>query len=1437
MIVKLLKSRSFGNSTREFLGHFPVLPLYSESTNNKVDLIPTMQGPLDTGIDSNTSSDSTDTQLSLDKSFTTIFLVFFVFLALVLVAHSWRQWNEAERTYQVDMTRTVDGFVAQASITAKASIHVNQVFSNIHKEELVNLVKQQDSDAQYDLRQAMNKTFFNLTGYMLVNTEGDLLFLDGPLLSENESRLIKESTKNHSNNSRFFAHHYGDNGGFYSISWFEHQGETFGLIIRRPYNKFSAIIYNGGFLGYELALYDQELKKVIITEQKYHSENSAFELKRVADKIAYRRNISASPWELLAIKKTDYLYDVLLQSLIPSVMTLVMFLAIATTLKFYLRSINRKQLREVRARRQIEQRAEKSLMSIDEAVISTDYNKVITYTNPKANLMFSRLGYQHVIGAPLTDLWPDDNSLWAKDLSIKELEYLQEEQRELHLTIQNEEFIIEQSYNLLYEKGKVSGVVWLLRDVTDEVLNRRALEESRSRYKAIFDEAAIAHCVLVLPDDSLHGFGQVRIVNANDAAIELFHAEDQQHLIHAFPQLMSQQVSSLQKNIEETLKAGKSWSEFELKVTDFLGKDIVLWVNISLHAGGNRNALITFIDITEKDKATAELSQREQFWAKIMDEIVDMVYVLSLDEKLLPEIEYRNKSMNKLFGLPEPSSPNVMDWNIEFHPDDQAKLLTLIKATRRLQQGDTVIEICRVKDGHGNWRTIRFTNTAFDHDNNGLVCRYISSVRDVTEEIEDQLILVENERRYRLLAENVNDVIWSVDTELNFTFISASVYSMLGYTPDEIYRGAVNGVFTRGDLKKLNHRLRLALKNAAQSSRETGDAIFKMDMTAACKGGQELIIEVQASYLWDENKQLEGIFGVGRNVTEARQIERELLLAGQVFENSTEAILVTDNKGYVINANPAFFEASQFTLDEIRGLRPDDIINPKFHGNDFYAEVGQGVLQDSYWQGEVHYLRKNGEERVSWTGISATRSRNGKVQNLIIIVSDITERKVIERRIHKLAYFDPLTGLPNRSQMHERLEQMVTAARQNNTHIAVLFLDLDRFKPINDSMGHPAGDRVLKEVATRLQNCIKRQDLVSRMSGDEFTIALADQKSPDSAANTAVKVGERILHALQQPFFIEQRELFLTGSIGIAIFPHDGQTVTELLKNSDMAMYHAKDDGRNNVQFFDEHMNKKAVELLEMENDLRYAIERNELELYYQPQYAAADCRMQGVEALLRWHHGNKGMVAPGHFIPIIEDTGLIIPIGEWVLRQACNDMAKWQKQGLAIDRIAINVSARQFKQPGFIDLVQEVIKESGIDPNQLELELTESILIDDLELTLQVLTRLRAMGVRMAIDDFGTGYSSLNYLKQFPVDTLKIDQSFIRSLPTNSDDAQITRTIISMAHNLGLGVIAEGVETEAQLEFLQQTQCEEVQGFFFSKPVPAAQLIEYVNNRATNNT
>ncbi len=380
-------------------------------------------------------------------------------------------------------------------------------------------------------------------------------------------------------------------------------------------------------------------------------------------------------------------------------------------------------------------------------------------------------------------------------------------------------------------------------------------------------------------------------------------------------------------------------------------------------------------------------------------------------------------------------------------------------------------------------------------------------------------------------------------------------------------------------------------------------------------------------------------------------------------------------------------------------------------------------------------------------------------------------------------------------------------------------------------MGHPAGDDVLQQVAGRLRNCVKQRDLVCRMGGDEFTIAIADQLSHKAAEDTSVIIAERILEALHQPFSLNQREVFISASIGIAIFPNDGGSVTELLKNADMAMYHAKDMGRDNLQFFTSSMNRKAVQLLELENDLRHALARDEMELFFQPQYQASSGGMVGAEALLRWNHHTRGMLSPGLFVPIIEDTGLIVPIGQWVLEEACRKFMEWREQGIALQRIAVNVSARQFRNDDFLSVVKDIIFRTGIRPEQLELELTESILMEDVESAMEVLQGLRTMGVRTAIDDFGTGYSSLNYLKQFPVDTLKIDRSFIQNLPENADDAQISRTIIAMGHNLGMGIIAEGVETADQLAFLQAASCEEVQGFYFSRPVAESDFIGLIKS------
>jgi len=453
---------------------------------------------------------------------------------------------------------------------------------------------------------------------------------------------------------------------------------------------------------------------------------------------------------------------------------------------------------------------------------------------------------------------------------------------------------------------------------------------------------------------------------------------------------------------------------------------------------------------------------------------------------------------------------------------------------------------------------------------------------------------------------------------------------------------------------------------------------------------------------------------------------------------------------------------------------------------------------------------------------------------VISIVRDVTLQNKNEEKIRRLAYFDTLTGMPNRQHLIERIDRELVAARRTDRQLALLFLDLDGFKRINDTLGHGAGDFLLQSVAKRLKEKLRASDVVARvgsdetgvhfarLGGDEFTIVLPDIDD----AETAQRVAERVQAILKLPFPVDGEAISVTASIGIAIFPHDGGDAAALLKHADTAMYHAKDKGRNNCQLYRKTLTSKAIERLSVENDLRLALDRDEFRLVYQPQVLAADGRIIGMEALIRWAHPARGPVSPAGFIPVAEESGLIVPIGEWVIRAACRQASAWQRAGVATPRIAVNLSARQLRAPDFTSTVSAIITSTGISAQSLELELTESVLMEHDAQQLRSLHELREMGVRFSIDDFGTGYSSMAYVKRFPIGMLKIDQSFVRGLPDNANDAGITTAIIAMARSLALDVIAEGVETREQREFLRDAQCPKLQGYLFSPPVAADTMV-----------
>ena len=597
------------------------------------------------------------------------------------------------------------------------------------------------------------------------------------------------------------------------------------------------------------------------------------------------------------------------------------------------------------------------------------------------------------------------------------------------------------------------------------------------------------------------------------------------------------------------------------------------------------------------------------------------------------------------------------------------------------------------------------------------------------------------------------------------------------------------------------------------------------EMQIVTADGDIVDVEISTNVIETAGRQrlIQGVF---RNITQRKLTEAQLSLAARVFESSQEAIIITDARAVIISVNPALSGMTGYAAEEVIG-RMLPFLGSDRQSAEFYSTMWKTLNDEGRWQGEVWNKRKNGEIYPVELTISVYRGASGRVLNYVGIESDISERLAAQENIRQLAYYDPLTRLPNRTLLQDRVEQALAAAEREGKQVAVCFIDLDHFKVINDSLGHSAGDQILVQVSQRLLDCIRRRDTVARLGGDEFVVLLSEI-TPDSAA----EVARKILAAVARPFTVERHELSVTPSLGISLFPQDGRDFESLLKYADVAMYRAKESGRNAFQFFASDMNIAALERLVLENRLRQGLERGEFILHYQPQINVATGRIVGAEALIRWQHPEIGTVSPGKFIPVAELSGLIGPLGDWVLREACRQNRAWQIAGLPSICIAVNVSSVQFRGGRLEESVREVLAETGLPAECLELELTEGTLMSDAKATVDALQRLSAMNIRLAIDDFGTGYSSLSYLKRFPIDRLKIDQSFVRDIVTDPDDWAIASAIISMGHSLRLKVIAEGVEHANQLEMLAHQGCDEVQGYHLSFPLPAEEFAELLQQQ-----
>jgi diguanylate cyclase (GGDEF)-like protein/PAS domain S-box-containing protein len=678
--------------------------------------------------------------------------------------------------------------------------------------------------------------------------------------------------------------------------------------------------------------------------------------------------------------------------------------------------------------------------------------------------------------------------------------------------------------------------------------------------------------------------------------------------------------------------------------------------------------------------------------------------------------------------------------------------------------------------------------------------------------------LRESEQRFRKLAGKLPVGVFINDTHGGCRYVNDHWCWLAGLTAEQAMGSGWIQALHADDRE---HTLQI-WKNAGEQDNE-----IVAQYRFRTPSGRETWLNTRARPMRDRAGRITGYLGASTDIADLKKTEETLRASEARFRNYFELPLIGIA---LIGPDKRWWEVND-RLCEMLGYRRSRLLGMTWaemtHPDDQSAEEIQleRVLNRRI-QGyslDKRFIRQDGALLYASVSTRCVRQANGMVDHFVTVIQDITERRQAAEHIEHLAYYDALTGLPNRTLLNDRLQQALLRAGREHNLAGMLLVDLDRFKLINDALGHKIGDRLLSEVATRLQQCLRQCDTISRQGGDEFAILLPDLTSSDDAT----RVAQRMLDAMIQPLRLDGRELNITCSIGISLYPRDGRTSESLLKNADIALYRAKDMGRNNYQFYLSGGTMLSRERLNLETDLRHAMNRRQLELYYQPKWDFRTDAITGAEALIRWNHPDLGLVSPVRFIPIAEESGLVLPMGEWILRAAVSEIGQLHKEGFPGLRIAVNLSGRQFRQTDLKDRVREALTTSGFDPACLELELTEGILMHNNEENMAVLHAFKAMGVRIAIDDFGTGYSSLSYLQQFPVNVLKIDRAFVIDLPENTSSAAIVDAIVTLAHGLELEVVAEGVETPQQQAFLQAHGCDEGQGYYFGRPMPLAEFRE----------
>lgn len=831
-------------------------------------------------------------------------------------------------------------------------------------------------------------------------------------------------------------------------------------------------------------------------------------------------------------------------------------------------------------------------------------------------------------------------------------------------------------------------------------------------------------------------------------------------------------------------------------------------------ARGNITALISIgQDITARKQAEEARNLSEQRLQLAVRSARIGIY----DHDHLSDALYWSPKLREIFGFDPDETvtlPLLMECVLAEDRDRLAAAIGLSHDPASDGAVDIEHRIIR-RDGEIRWLDVR-SQTIFHGDGTDRrKVRTIGVVNDITQRKRDQRSL----QMMKFSIDHMGDKVTWINSEAKVLYANVAACRSLGYTQEEMLRLSVPDFDPDfpsetwpdhwADLKK------------------RGSLTF--ESRHRTKKGEIYPVEISVNYMRFEDEEYN--CGYARDISKRKRMEEELRIAATTFE-SQEAILITDQHANILRVNQAFQDMTGYNADELIGRNPR-ILKSGRHDATFYQAMWTELLNAGKWSGEIWDRRKNGDIYPTAATITAVYDDRRRVTNYVSVSRDITRIKQTEQEIHQLAFYDHLTQLPNRRLLLDRLQHTMAGSARHGWYAALIFLDLDHFKTINDTQGHIVGDRLLVEAARRIKTCVRESDSVARLGGDEFVVVLEELSGAanEAAAQTELIV-EKIRDELSKPYALNNYDYLSTASIGINLFRGRREGVEDLLKHADIAMYQAKTAGRNAIRFYDPAMQIAIEARADLEDELRQALARQQFHLHYQIQVDNLR-RPLGAEVLLRWEHPKRGLVSPAEFIVITEETGLIVPIGLWVLQTACAQLKAWQHDALTRDlMLAVNVSAKQFRQTDFVAQVKQILRESGARPSHLKLELTESTVLENVEDTITKMRELRLLGVSFSMDDFGTGYSSLQYLKRLPLDQIKIDQSFVRDITFDPNDAAIVQTIIAMTEALGLSVIAEGVETETQREFLDRHDCQAFQGYLFGEPLPIARFEELLRNK-----